>query len=404
MAVLSLFAYLVPQLPWVRRFSLPDVAILLLLGVVTNAINPHIHTLALFATHRSWLTIAASLLIFYGGAELTKETMRAIWKPVIGLATFGVGISIVILGLLLALLSVAHLPLITDLLIGAILAGTDPTVLISLLDVIALRDRMKEMLIAESALNDPVSALVATSLITLLKPAGTSLRMQILITVWEILSAIGAGALLGIVITRLPQRSLWRYRTVRMVSVFTLASILSFFLQSSPFLMAFITGFLAHPLQDTHSDSKIIQSETALRFRLYDHKAFDILLFVVRSYLFLALGLSFPLHASMQDVAFALITAILLITVARPLSVFSVKGVFHRVFPLREAVFCACNRQTGVIPALFANELLHMHVAHAAYIDLVITFTILVTSVLLLPIFQPLAHALNLIEKKDDFV
>ncbi|PWI56878.1 cation:proton antiporter [Sulfoacidibacillus thermotolerans] len=402
LAVLSLFAYVLPRLPRLKRFFIPDVALLLLLGGVINAIIPYVHTLILFATSRTSLTIAASLLIFYGGAELTKETMRKIWKPVLFLATIGVAVSVSVLGFAQFSFSLGHFTLFTDLLMGAILAGTDPTVLISLLDVIALRDRIKELLIAESALNDPVSALFATTLLSIVKPNHSGLSIQFLDLSWQVISAVAFGYMLGRVLEKLPQQSLWKFRTVRVISSFLLSSLLSSLVHSSPFLMAFTTGFFARPLdsQSTFDDESGEHKRVHLPNRsALDHQIFEWLLYAVRSYLFLALGLSFPMRASADEIVGAILTSLLLILVARPLSVFTVKILIWRDFPMREAIFCACNRQTGVIPALFANELLQMHFPHAKSIDLVVTFSILATSVFLLPAFRPLANFLKLSEE-----
>lgn len=407
MVVLSTIAFFIPRFPWFRRYFIPDVAVLLLLGVISNILFPALHTLVLTITHRSWLTMAASLLIFYGGAELTHHTMRLIWKPVALLAVLGVLVSALMLGILLFTFSVAHLPLAVDVLIGAILAGTDPTVLISLLDVVSLQARMKELLIAESALNDPVSALLATSLLTALTPHA-SLTTAVLLLLWQVGSAIFASMLLSYLIKKIQstlslffhrhqQPSATRIRidvlSLRVFSIFIFTSLTSSILHSSPFLMAFFMGFMTQPLVQTHSTApqRVLINDTT-EVQSDNHSALPIILFTVRSYLFLSLGLSFPLHASLQEWLYATVTAILLITVARPLSVLAVKGVLVRDFPLREAGFCACNRQTGVIPALFASELLRTHMAHSHYIDLVVTIAILATSVFLLPAFLPLAR------------
>ena len=53
------------------------------------------------------------------------------------------------------------LPLTSGLLIGAVLAPTDPAILIPLFERLGLRPKVSQTIIAESALNDPTGAVLA---------------------------------------------------------------------------------------------------------------------------------------------------------------------------------------------------------------------------------------------------
>jgi NhaP-type Na+/H+ or K+/H+ antiporter len=60
--------------------------------------------------------------------------------------------------------AVFGLPIETGLLIGAVLAPTDPAILIPLFERLRVRRRVSQTIIAESALNDPTGAVLALGL------------------------------------------------------------------------------------------------------------------------------------------------------------------------------------------------------------------------------------------------
>ncbi len=272
------------------------------------------------------------------------------------------------------------------------------------------------MLIAESALNDPMSAMIATTMIAFLAAQSQhhgSVAMSVLQTGTQVAAALAIGVTAGWFARR--SRSLLPSVTVRTLGLFAIIAAASWWLHASLFLSAFVAGLIAQPLNRPapphHQPSSANASPRRPRFarwnvfraqrsaslqRLDQHTLHGIL-FADRSYIFLLLGLSFPIHESLRDILLAVGVATLLIVIARPLSVAGAKLVAGRAVSRHEAAFIACNRQTGVIPALFAADLTVLHVPEAAFIGLCVTMTIIMTSVLLLPLFRPLAQTFKLL-------
>ena len=107
-------------------------------------------------------TLGVSLILFYGGLNLSLPILRKVWVGLAMLALPGVILTAAVTG------AVAHYVFGLDwtaaLLMGAVLAPTDPAILIPLFIRSRLRPKIAQTVIAESALNDPIGAVVALAL------------------------------------------------------------------------------------------------------------------------------------------------------------------------------------------------------------------------------------------------
>lgn len=389
LAVLALLAHGIRSSRWYRRIKASDVAILLALGftvgTVTHLYAPRVAVALLPLQNSTALTAAAALIICYGGAELTLPVVRVLWRPIASLSVIGVVLSAGLLGVAIWFLQIGHLSLATGLLIGAVLAGTDPAVLVSVLEDAPIAERAREMLIAESALNDPVSAIMATLLLTVTQ-VGTGHLMAVTGTaVLGVVISILIGLVAGWVGRRLQRVSFVRGRVSRLALVFAVAFGFCEAIGVSPFLSAFTAGLVAQPLRRTAFETNDAQAHR-------DHEITERFLFVVRSYIFLCLGLSFNPMGLIPYGGSAVIIAVLLVAFARPLSVAGVKLVVGHALSRKEAVFLALNRQTGVIPALFAAVLVARHSPGSGLAQMAVTASVILTSVILLPFFVPIAR------------
>src|SRR5918995_2330756 len=98
-------------------------------------------------------TLGVSLILFYGGLNLSLPVLRKVWMGLSMLALPGLILTAAVTG------AVAHVVFDLDwtaaLLMGAILAPTDPAILIPLFIRSRLRPKLAQTVIAESAFNDP---------------------------------------------------------------------------------------------------------------------------------------------------------------------------------------------------------------------------------------------------------
>ena len=98
-------------------------------------------------------TLGVSLILFYGGLNLSLPVLRRVWVGLTMLALPGMVLTALITG------AVAHLrvrPLLDGVAAdGGSLAPTDPAILIPLFVRSRLRPKIAQTVVAESALNDP---------------------------------------------------------------------------------------------------------------------------------------------------------------------------------------------------------------------------------------------------------
>ena len=104
-------------------------------------------------------TLGVSMILFYGGLNLSLPVLRRVWVALGLLVVPGVVLTAVITGI--AAHAVFDLPWTAALLLGAVLAPTDPAILIPLFVNSRLREKVAQTVVAESAFNDPTGAALA---------------------------------------------------------------------------------------------------------------------------------------------------------------------------------------------------------------------------------------------------
>ena len=138
-------------------------------------------------------TLGVSLILFHGGLHLSLPILRKVWVGLTMMALPGVILTAAVTG------AVAHfafgLEWSAALLMGAVLAPTDPAILIPLFIRSRIRPKIAQTVIAESALNDPIGAVVALALAGVLISGETSIATP----VEEFVIDLSISTLLGIV-------------------------------------------------------------------------------------------------------------------------------------------------------------------------------------------------------------
>ncbi|WP_334031463.1 cation:proton antiporter domain-containing protein [Alteromonas sp. P256] len=138
-------------------------------------------------------TFALILILFDGGLQTSKRSIKRAWKPAALLATLGVVGTATITGI--AAMYILNLPLYMGLLLGAIVGSTDAAAVFSVLRNagITIPAKIKATLELESASNDPMAIFLTVGLITLIKDSST----QPIELASLFVSQMGVGALVG---------------------------------------------------------------------------------------------------------------------------------------------------------------------------------------------------------------
>jgi CPA1 family monovalent cation:H+ antiporter len=138
------------------------------------------------------------LLLFAGALHVKIKDLRKEWLVVFLMATIGVGLSTVIVGVGFSLIT--GMPLIIALVFGALITPTDPVAVLGVLREANLRKSLETKIAGESLFNDGVGYVVFLVLVGLAFPSGEhhgdGAQEAVMLFVQE---AFG-GAILGIVL------------------------------------------------------------------------------------------------------------------------------------------------------------------------------------------------------------
>jgi cell volume regulation protein A len=143
-------------------------------------------------------SLALAIILFSGGLDTTREEIRRAAGPALVLATLGVVLTSGIVGGAAAWLFA--MPLTHGLLLGAVVGSTDAAATFLLLQQrrLRLKGRVRETLLVESGINDPMAIFLTTSLVVLVD-AGAALSAQALLDLLpNLLTRLGLGALVGL--------------------------------------------------------------------------------------------------------------------------------------------------------------------------------------------------------------
>ncbi|HXV34182.1 MAG TPA: sodium:proton antiporter [Gaiellaceae bacterium] len=324
------------------------------------------------------LTLGVSLILFYGGLNLSFRVLRRVALGLGLLVVPGVVLTAMITGAAAAL--AFDVPLEVGLLVGAVLAPTDPAILIPLFERLRVRPKVSQTIVAESALNDVTGAVLALSLAAFVVEGGGSLASPLREFLLDLLlsSALGLafGGVLAIAISD-RRLGLWRESPAIAALLVVTGSFFTIdYAGGSGYLGAFIAGLVVSNM-DTLGLGLHSGRETELR--TFTQAATDVLVILV----FIMLGANLPLDSLADEALPALATLAVLIVVARPLTVLACllpdrAGRWRR----EEVLFLSWTRETGAMPAALVGVLAADGVGYESELATVVALAIIVTLLL----------------------
>jgi potassium/hydrogen antiporter len=340
-------------------------------------------------------TLGVSIILFYGGLNLSLPLLRRVWVGLGMLVVPGVFLTAAITGG--AAYLVFDLPFEAALLVGAVLAPTDPAILIPLFLRSRLRPKVAQTVIAESAFNDPTGAVLALALAGLLLSGEGSLADPAVDFVVDlgISTVIGivAGVLLSAAISS-HRSGIWRESSA--LAVLTAVTISYFSLDTaggSGYLGAFLAGLIVGNMEHL---GLAMHSEHEREMRAFAFNMADL----VTLFVFVVLGANIPFADLGANFLPALAVLAVLMLIARPLTVFACtlpdRGA---AWTARERVFLCWTRETGVVPAALVGVLAGLGVPHTEVYASVVALAIVMTLLLQALPAGWLAERLGLLER-----
>jgi cell volume regulation protein A len=349
------------------RFGAPLLLVFLLIGMVAGDSGPgHIEFDDVRTTYLVG-SVALALILFDGGLRTRFQTIQAVLVPSMILATAGV--------LLTALITapVARFALdlnwTESLLVGAVVASTDAAAVFLLVHAqgLRLRPRVGATLEAESGTNDPFAVFLTLMLVEFIS-VGQSTPGHIAM---EFLREAVLGAIVGVIGGRLVVLALNRvalpqglhapFVTTAALVIFGAAQIG----HASGYLAVYLAGIIIgnRPTRAHNSVITFLDAATWLA---------QIVMFVL-------LGLLVEPHRLTSSALPAVLVALVLMLVARPVAVFLCLAPFR--FNWREKTFIAWTGLRGAV-AIFLASIPMLVGLSKAYLYFDVAFVVVIISLL----------------------
>ena len=340
-------------------------------------------------------TLGVSLILFYGGLNLSLPLLRRVWIGLGLLVVPGLILTALITGA--AAYLVFDLPFEAALLVGAVLSPTDPAILIPLFVRSRLRPKVAQTVIAESAFNDPVGAALALALAGVLLSGDGSLADPVAefaldLGVSTVIGVI-AGVLLAAAISS-HRSGIWRESSA--LAMLTVVTISFFSLDTaggSGYLGAFLAGLIVGNMEHL---GLAMHSEHERELRAFAFNMADL----VTLFVFVVLGANIPFGDLGENLLPALAVLAVLMLVARPLTVLACTLPDRAAaWTARERIFLCWTRETGVVPAALVGVLAGLGVPHTEIYASVVALAIVLTLVFQALPASWLAGRLGLLER-----
>lgn len=175
--------------------KIPDVILYLIAGILVGPAVLNIIDMNSFSVANNYiLTFGSAYILFEGGKEINLRVLNKVKISVGMLATVGVLLSTIVVGFISS--KVFNLPIMTALLLGSVIASTDPAALIPVFRQVDIKDKIKQTVVSESAFNDAVAAILVSTLLGVV----TSGEFSAMESMKELLIAAGVGIGVGVIV------------------------------------------------------------------------------------------------------------------------------------------------------------------------------------------------------------
>ncbi len=327
------------------------------------------------------LSVLALVVILYEGGLATRTSdLRRVIGPALALSTIGVvATAAVVAGAVMLLTDVSTS---TAWILGAVVASTDAAAVFSTVRGAPLPRRLTETLAAESGMNDPLAVLLTVGTVA-------AVTQDIGAADWVVFGVqqLGLGLVVGVVVgvvggwlvghARLTAPT---FHQVLALAVGAAAYGLAVLVGGSGFLAAFVAGVAVSHLSPNHRRG----------VRTFHQGLAE----TAQIGLFFLLGvLVFPSEL-LVDAAIALVVAVVLVLVARPVAV--VLSLFAFRFSIRELTFVSWAGLRGAVPIVLATFALTAGNPDGRLVFDVVFFVVVISTIVQGTTLAPVARWLGL--------
>ena len=380
-----------------QKLKVPDVAIFLLAGILLGSeVAGILHIAADSALNQIILIFGACYILFDGGASIRLKVMRQVWITLFVLATVGVIIMTAVTGI--AAYYLLGLPFITALLLGAVIAPTDPATIIPIFRQLRIKERVSQSLVSESAFNDATGSVLTFAILSVVMGSSDfSLIAPLSDLLKQSVGGVVIGGAMGYLSALLIAHEKFDF-LAKYAPVITLMAVIGTYLgadgtQTSGFMAVFVFGIILGN-----------KESFGFRMNMLEHKKLDAYIartaMIMRMFIFILLGSQVDFSLMSKFLFGGIIIVSIFMLIARPITVFICALSDRRAkWSFNEMLFMCWTRETGVIPAALAGLLMGKHLPGAEIIAAVTFIAILITILLQATTAKWLAGRLGLLEK-----
>lgn len=382
-------------------------AILLILGVLTTKFSTRLGVPSLilyviigmllnkfFYYDNAFITqlfgiLALIIILFEGGMQTKWNQVRPVLIPSFTLATAGVLITTVIVGVFAKY--ILDLSWYEGILFGAIVGSTDAAAVFTVIGNKNIKQKIVSTLEVESGSNDPMAMFLTISLIQLIQIPDTNILNIVVSFFWQ----MGLGLLAGLIIGKI---AVWGINRVNLdssglypvlaLSFALLAYGVTTLLNGSGLLAVYVMAVLI-------GNSDLTYRHSIVRFNEGFAWMMQILMFIL-------LGLLVFPNELIDIIWQGLALSILLMFVARPIGVFL--STIKMGYSFKEKIFISWSGLKGAVPIVLATYPMIAGLENSQLIFNVVFFVVFTSALIQGSTVSLLAKKLKLIEGKREVV
>jgi potassium/hydrogen antiporter len=378
-----------------RLLRIPDVVVFLLVGMLLGpGVSGIVNIKADSTINQLILIFGASYILFDGGASIRLKVLKEVWITIVVISTVGVLITAVITGVA-AYYFLGVAPIVA-LLLGAVIASTDPATLVPVFKQVRIKERVAQTVMSESAFNDAMGAIITFAVLGVAMGAGEfSVGDAISGLLKQSLLGIVIGGVLGYLAAVFIAHEKFGF-LAEFAPVVTLMAVIGAYmgadeLHASGFMAVFVFGIM-------------LGNQESLGFKLTPREGNlleDYVMttsFIMRMFIFILLGAQVDFGLMNQYLLSGVAVVVVFMLVARPATVFLCALPDRRAkWSFKEMLFMCWTRETGVIPGALAGMLVGMKAPGAQIIASVTFIAILMTILIQATTTKWLAKKLGLL-------
>jgi len=382
-----------------RLVRVPDVVVFLLVGMLLGpSVLGLVDIKADSSVNQLILIFGSSYILFDGGASIRLKVLKEVWITIVVISTIGVLVTAAITGV--AAYYFLGIPFIVALLLGTVIASTDPATLVPVFKQVRIKERVAQTVMSESAFNDAMGAILTFTVLGIAMGANEFSAGDALIDLLkQSLLGILIGGILGYLAAFLIAHEKFGF-LAEYAPVVTLMAVIGAYmgadgLHASGFMAVFVFGIMLGNMESL--GFKRSEDES--------HQLEDFVMttaLIMRMFIFILLGAQVDFGLMNQYLLGGAAVVAVFMLVARPVTVFLCALPDRRAkWSFKEMLFMCWTRETGVIPGALAGILVGMKAPGAQIIASVTFIAILVTILIQATTTKWLAKKLDLLVEEQ---